>query len=248
MVETDASLLGVGGALFQIVGGRYRPIWFVSHKLSRSERNYAPRDVELLGVVFALKKFRQYLALQPFDLFCDHESLALFKSQQTLKGKDWRWASLIGEYNFTHYYRKGETMLVPDALSRAVETLQIAPGVEELLSTLKYEDASMWTDIDVAKICMLGVDKKVIDGRVFPVSTIASVDPDWRTSLKGKYVKDIDMHAIVLLLGKEASALSLSERAAIKNFSWSGGALWFHTDNGLGKTPPSSLYSIGTRK
>ena len=186
-VETDASLLGVGAGLFQIVDGRYRPIWFASHKLSTSERNYAPLDVELLGVVFALKKFRQYLALVNFDLFCDHESLALFKSQQTLKGKDWRWASLICEYNFTHYYRKGETMLVCDALSRAVDSLTAAPGVEELLEKMKLEDASAWSEVDLNKVCLVAPVQegglRVVDARVHTASAMCSVDPNWRTSL-----------------------------------------------------------------
>ena len=237
VVETDASLMGVGAALYQVVGGRYRPVWFASHKLSKSERNYAPRDVELLAVVFALKKFRQYLALEKFDLFCDHESLALFKTQATLKGKDWRWASQIGDYNFTHYYRKGETMLVPDAISRAVDTLEEAPGVEEILESMKMEDASLWSEVDLDTVCLRTKENKLIDVRMHSVFTMASINSEWRTSLKGKYVLDPDMHVLVQLLGREAASLSLADRARVKNFSLAEGLLWFHPDSGLGRAP-----------
>ena len=64
---------------------------------------------------------------------------------------------------------------------------------------------------------------------------MASVDPLWRESLKDKYVHDTDMHDIVKLLQRPAEGLSLSERASVRNFSYTDGALWFHPDNGCGR-------------
>ena len=237
-VETDASLLGVGAALYQVVGDRYRPIWFASHKLNKAERNYAPRDVELLGVVFALKKFRQYLALIQFDLYCDHESLALFKSQDTLKGKDWRWASLISEFNFVHYYRKGETMLVPDALSRAVEEKrEPVMGVEELVAGLKKEDLSQWSSVDLDSVCLRTADNRIIDARMCMIFPMAVVDTNWRTTLSEKYAQDPEMHAIILALAKDPKALTSEEKILVRDFSYREDALWYCPIDGLGKAP-----------
>ena len=153
---------------------------------------------ELLGVVFGLKKFRQYLLLRRFDLFCDHESLALFRSQKTLKGKDWRWCSLLEEYNYNHYYREGATMLVPDALSRAVETLVSAPGVEECVENMKGTQEE-WSKVNVVGLNQVQVhyheteeyksltecltnEGRILDPNLACVSVLSRVDPEWRSN------------------------------------------------------------------
>ena len=73
----------------------------------------------MLAVIYALRKFRSYLLCRNFRLYSDHESLAKFQKQPDLKKRDWRWAELLSEYTYEHYYRPGPTMFVPDAISRA---------------------------------------------------------------------------------------------------------------------------------
>ena len=46
VVETDASGIGVAGCLYEMVNDKLNPVWYVSHKFSTAERNYAPRDQE----------------------------------------------------------------------------------------------------------------------------------------------------------------------------------------------------------
>ena len=91
VLETDASLLGIGACLYQYVEGRLHPLWFLSKKLSNTEARYSTRDREALAVVYALKKCEKYLHQKPFVLYSDYESLIYIRSQKELKTtRDWR--------------------------------------------------------------------------------------------------------------------------------------------------------------
>ena len=69
VVETDASGIGVAGCLYEKVKGILCPVWYVSHKFNSAERNYSPRDQEMLAVIYALRKFRSYLLYRRFQLY-----------------------------------------------------------------------------------------------------------------------------------------------------------------------------------
>ena len=79
MVETDASSIAnaLTGCLYEImIDGQLNPVWYgVSHKFSTAERNYAPRDQEMLAVIYALQKFRSYFLCRNFRLYSDLESV-----------------------------------------------------------------------------------------------------------------------------------------------------------------------------
>ena len=128
VLETDASGVGVGACLYQYIDGRLTPLWFLSKKLNKAEQNYSSRDREALAVVNALVKCECYLLQKPFVLYSDHESLIYLKTQRELKGRDWRWQEIIARYDFEQRYRKGELMVVPDALSRAFDNRAAAYG------------------------------------------------------------------------------------------------------------------------
>jgi len=121
VLETDASGVGIGAVLYQFTNGKLTPLWFLSRKLNKAEKNYSSRDREALAVVYALVKMEAYLMQKPFILYSDHESLIYFQSQKDLKGRDWRWVEILANYSFEQRYRKGETMVAPDALSRAFD-------------------------------------------------------------------------------------------------------------------------------
>ena len=87
--------IGVAGCLYEMIEEKLNPVWYVSYKFSTAERNYAPRDQEMLAVIYALRKFRSYLLGRTFRLYSDHESLSKFQKQPDLKKRDWRWAELL---------------------------------------------------------------------------------------------------------------------------------------------------------
>ena len=141
VLETDASGLGVGACLYQLIDERLTPLWYLSKKLNRAEQNYSSRDREALAVVYALNKLEGYLAQKPFVLYSDHESLIHLQTQKDLKGRDWRWQEIISRFSFEQRYRKGETMFVSDALSRAFENKNAAEQGAWDDITHKYEES-----------------------------------------------------------------------------------------------------------
>ena len=69
-VETDASGHAIGGVLSQEQEGKWKPIAFLSRTMQPAERNYEIYDKELLAIVEALSKWRQYLldAAETFEI------------------------------------------------------------------------------------------------------------------------------------------------------------------------------------
>jgi len=63
-VATDASAFAIGATLYQQAPGDNAPkryLSFASRALTSSERNYAANMREMLGIVFALRRFRQHI-------------------------------------------------------------------------------------------------------------------------------------------------------------------------------------------
>jgi hypothetical protein len=88
-VLTDASQTGLGVVLYQEVDGAARYITFVSKSLTGAQRNYGASKRELLGIVFALQRLRQYLYATHFTLVTDHKALTYMFSQQNIS-HGWR--------------------------------------------------------------------------------------------------------------------------------------------------------------
>ena len=87
-VETDASGHAIGGVLSQEQEGKWKPIAFLSRTMQPAERNYEIYDKELLAIVEALAKWRQYLldAVETFEIWMDHENLKYFQEPHKLNG------------------------------------------------------------------------------------------------------------------------------------------------------------------
>ena len=189
VLETDASADGMGAVLYQLVQERLMPVWYLSRKLNSAERNYNTRDREMLAVIFALKKCRQYLAMRPFVLYSDHESLANFKVQPGLTGRDWRFQEYLAQFQIEQRYRKGEDMTVPDALSRAfdarVQTASVWADVEhELFPTFQAvptkPDPMAWVDGQ-------GVDRALT---AEAMAAMARVDREFKGGVTPKITED----------------------------------------------------------
>jgi len=91
-VETDISGHTIGGVLSQEQEGKWKLIAFLSRTMQQAERNYEIYDKELLAIVEALAKWRQYLlnAMEPFEIWIDHENLKYFREPHKLNRRQAR--------------------------------------------------------------------------------------------------------------------------------------------------------------
>jgi len=79
-VKMDASEHAIGGVLFQEQERKWKPIAFLSRTMQPVQQNYEIYDKELLAIVEALAKWRQYLldAVETFKIWTDHKNLKYF--------------------------------------------------------------------------------------------------------------------------------------------------------------------------
>ena len=82
----EASGHVIGEVLSQEQDGKWKPIAFLSRMMQPAERNYKIYDKELLAIIEALTKWRQYLldAMEPFEVWMDHENLKYFQEPHKL--------------------------------------------------------------------------------------------------------------------------------------------------------------------
>lgn len=122
-LQTDASSVGLGAVLTQVIDGNERVIAYASRALSGAEKNYTVTEQECLAVVWSIRKFRCYLEGYEFTVITDHSSLRWLYELKNPTGRLARWALELLEYNFHIVHRKGALHHVPDALSRIPESL-----------------------------------------------------------------------------------------------------------------------------
>ncbi|MBW0582207.1 hypothetical protein O181_121922, partial [Austropuccinia psidii MF-1] len=119
IVETGAFDYALGAVLSQISDSGKHPIGFDSHQLLPAELNYEMHDKELLGIVWALKRWRAFLLSlsSSFEVLTDHSSLVNFMSSKILTCHQARWAEFLSEFHFLITYCPGHLATLPDALS-----------------------------------------------------------------------------------------------------------------------------------
>ncbi|GJX41875.1 putative nucleotidyltransferase, ribonuclease H [Tanacetum coccineum] len=78
-IMCDASDYAVGAVLGQRIDKHFKPIHYASKTMNEAQENYTTTEKELLAVVFAFDKFRQYLVLSKTIVFTNHSALRLGK-------------------------------------------------------------------------------------------------------------------------------------------------------------------------
>lgn len=114
-LTTDASNYALGAVLSQ----DKHPITFISRTLNKTEQNYATNEKEILAIVWALQKLRNYLyGIANLTIYTDHQSLIHSISEKNPNNKLKRWKNFIAEFGAEIKYKPGLQNIVADALSR----------------------------------------------------------------------------------------------------------------------------------
>jgi hypothetical protein len=129
VVQTDASTGGLGAVLMQ----NDKPVCYASRSLTSSECNYAPIELELLAIVYAMQKFDQYVfGNKELVIHTDHEPLEPILRKSLLRAPRRLQSMLLAlqRYPMTVKYRPGPLQVTADMLSRCPVD-KSSPGVSD---------------------------------------------------------------------------------------------------------------------
>ena len=126
MLETDASLQGLGAVLSQQdETGKLCVIAYASQSLHPSERsmhNYTSAKIVLLALKWAvMEKFCDYLLGLKFHVYTDNSPVAYVRERKLGASQIW-WLSKLALFDFTIHYRTGSSNRAANALSRHPHT------------------------------------------------------------------------------------------------------------------------------
>jgi hypothetical protein len=124
IVETDASDLGFGGILKQVLPGseKEQVVRFYSGTWTGPQLNYSTIKKEILAIVLCIMKFQDDLFSKPFVLKTDCKSAksVLQKDVKNLVSKHIfaRWQALLACFDFEIMHIEGTKNALPDFLTR----------------------------------------------------------------------------------------------------------------------------------
>ena len=138
-VKTDSSHNGLGASLEQLHGNDWKAISFTSGFLNPHESKYSTNQLELLGVVWAVEHYKNYLFGSEFEVVTDHKALLSALSQnhgnKTYHSRLIRWVDRLLPFNFTIKHLAGKDMGFTDLISRipSGKALPISPYDKEFV-------------------------------------------------------------------------------------------------------------------
>nr|KAJ0226242.1 hypothetical protein LSAT_V11C100037740 [Lactuca sativa] len=107
----------IGAVLGQKNGKASYVIYYASRTLDNAQSNYSTTEKELLVIVFALEKFRQYLLVTKVIVYSDHVALKYLMTKKDAKPRLIRWIQLLQEFHLEIRDMSGCENLVVDHLS-----------------------------------------------------------------------------------------------------------------------------------
>jgi transposase InsO family protein len=100
VVETDASMYGLGAVLLQDTPDGKKVVMYASRTLKDAETRYDRYERECLGVVWALDVFRQYILGTKFKVITDNVAVSYVLKQTTRQHRLIPWQLRLSEFDF----------------------------------------------------------------------------------------------------------------------------------------------------
>lgn len=117
-VETDASLLGLGGVLNVVRDGETLPVGFYSRQLRGAEHHYSATELEGRAVFDTIHHFAHFLYGSAFEVYTDHKPLEAMNSSPIMNRRLQAWTLRLMDFQFRIVYRPGDQNGGADGLSR----------------------------------------------------------------------------------------------------------------------------------
>lgn len=123
-IQCDASDVSGAAALGQIQDNNEVIISYYSHKWTTIEAKYGATEREAACVLFSVRHFRDYVWGREITIITDAQAVTHIRTLKTEgSSRLARWALELNNYELTIKHRAGKASAVPDALSRAVESI-----------------------------------------------------------------------------------------------------------------------------
>jgi len=119
IINTDATVKAIGAVLMQKdKEDRTKVVSTASRVLTPAERKCTTCELELLAIVYALRKFRIYIYGHKVTLNTDHKSLTFLKKCVVSSTRVARWILEIEQWDLEIQHIKGIENTLADVLSR----------------------------------------------------------------------------------------------------------------------------------
>ena len=113
-VKTDASHNGLGASFEQLHVSDWKTFSFASRFLKPHESKYSTNELELLGVVWAVEHYKNYLNGSQFEVITEHKALFSALSpnhgNKTYHSRLTRWMDRLLSFNFSNKHLAGKDM------------------------------------------------------------------------------------------------------------------------------------------
>lgn len=125
-IQCDASDVSGAAALGQIHESGEVVIAYYSHKWTGPESRWGATEREAATVLYAIRHFNSYLWGRPILVITDAQALTHIRTIRTGgSSRLSRWVLELSQYDLTIKHRAGKLSVVPDALSRAVDAVNL---------------------------------------------------------------------------------------------------------------------------
>lgn len=109
ILYTDASNSCIGACLTQMCEGEEQPVYFLSHKLSKTQCKWSTIEKEAYAIHYALQKLDYYLHNATFAIKTDHAPLKYLLESPIQNKKNQLWSLNTSRYNCKIEYITGPT-------------------------------------------------------------------------------------------------------------------------------------------
>ena len=97
----------MGAVLGQRKENIFRTIYYASTTVNEAQENYSTTEKEMLAIVFACEKFRQYILGSHVIIHTDHAAIKYLMSKKEAKTRLIRWVLLLQEFDLEIKDKKG---------------------------------------------------------------------------------------------------------------------------------------------
>lgn len=156
-IYTDASNVGIGAVLTQVVENRVHPVAYASRQLNSSERNYSTSEREMLAIVWASRNFNTYIYGRKITFYTDHKPLSTLVKSKEPNGRLYKLLLKIQELDYSIVYFPGKLNHTADVLSRIGHENQASIKVNMIEHTISSLDLNVNIDWEFEQ----GIDREI---------------------------------------------------------------------------------------